>query len=86
MFALRISIIEILKANKFAVHTSSGRLFHKWTTVTKTMFEETTGHNSDLHNAESNIIVINDINIIVVWQTNLLCIHPLEDCSIRGPL
>ena len=79
-------MIEILRANKFAVHTSSGRLFHKWTTVTKTMFEETTGHNNDLHNAESNIIVINDINIIVVWQTNLLCIHPLEDCSIRGPL
>lgn len=39
------------------------------------MFEETTGRNNDLHNAESNIIVINDINIIVVWQTNLLCIH-----------
>ena len=50
------------------------------------MFEETTGRNNDLHNAESNIIAINDINIIVVWQTNLLCIHPLEDCSIRGPL
>ena len=45
-------------ANKFAVHTSSGRLFHKRTTVTKTMLEETTGHDNDLHNAESNIIVV----------------------------
>ena len=45
-------------ANKFAVHTSSGRLFYKRTTVTKTILEETTGHDDDLHNAESNIVVV----------------------------
>ena len=50
------------------------------------MLEEKTGHNNDLHNADSNIILLNDINIIVVWQTNLLCVHPLEDCSISRPL